>query len=213
MMKFVFAGDPMCSWCYGFSKELGEALEFFPELPFEIKVAGLWAGGRDVLDSAAKQFRLTNWARVESLTGVPFNRQALMDRVGFVYDTEPISRAFVAAKTLAPDADQLAIFHALQRAFYVDGLDTTADAVLSIVVQKALADQSVDRSVVDVVNAMSDQDVRSKTQSDFAQVRGWGLRSFPKLLAVDGEKATILCDGFAKASAIKVLVEAAVQSA
>lgn len=42
-MKLVFAGDPMCSWCYGFAKELDNALTKLPPIPLEIRVAGIWA--------------------------------------------------------------------------------------------------------------------------------------------------------------------------
>src|SRR4051812_16092040 len=118
-MKLIYVGDPMCSWCYGFGKELSTVLEAEPSLQLEIVVGGLRAGGTEVLDAAGKQFRLTHWARVEAASGLPFNRDALMAREGFVYDTEPICRAVVAARRLGPEAPLLDVFRALQRAFYV----------------------------------------------------------------------------------------------
>ena len=124
-MQLIFVGDPMCSWCYGFGKELSAVLQARPDLPLQIVVGGLRAGGSEVLDEAGKQFRLTHWARVEAASGLPFNREALMARKGFVYDTEPICRAVVAARNIAPEAPLLDVFRALQHAFYVDGLDTT----------------------------------------------------------------------------------------
>jgi putative protein-disulfide isomerase len=65
-------------------------------------VGGLRAGATDVLDDAGKQFRLLHWARVEAASGLPFNREGLMVRENFVYDTEPICRAVVTARILAP---------------------------------------------------------------------------------------------------------------
>jgi protein-disulfide isomerase-like protein with CxxC motif len=38
-----------------------------------------------------------------------------------------ISRAFVTGRELVPGLDPLGLFRALQRLFYVDGLDTTDD--------------------------------------------------------------------------------------
>jgi len=92
-MKLVYVGDPMCSWCYGFGKELAQLLARHPGLEFEIVLGGLRAGGTEVLDDAAKQFRLQHWARVEAASGLPFNREAFAARQGFVYDTEPVCRA------------------------------------------------------------------------------------------------------------------------
>jgi putative protein-disulfide isomerase len=109
-----------------------------PGLDLEIIVGGVRAGATDVLDQAGKEFRLGHWARVEAQSGLPFNRAALMARENFVYNTEPICRAVVAARKLAPQADLLAVFRALQHAFYVDGLDTTNGRVLAEVVARQL---------------------------------------------------------------------------
>lgn len=198
-IQFVFAGDPMCSWCYGFSRELTEALALLPPIPLEIRVAGIWAGGRQPLDAQSKNFRLSHWARVEAAAGVPFNRDALMARENFIYDTEPISRAFVAGKYLAPGLQQLGLFRALQHAFYVEGLDTTDEATLAGVVERELHAQGHPERAPFAASAMSLAEVAVKTRQDFECVHGWRLTSFPKFLAVQGEHASVLLDGFAKA--------------
>jgi putative protein-disulfide isomerase len=40
-MKLIFAGDPMCSWCYGFVPELKALAERHPGLPLTILVGGV----------------------------------------------------------------------------------------------------------------------------------------------------------------------------
>lgn len=203
----VFVGDPMCSWCYGFSHELLAVQRELPDLPIDIRMAGLWAGGRDVLDDTGKRFRLQHWGRVEALTGLPFNRSALLARDGFVYDTEPISRAFVAARHVAPRAAPLPLFHALQRAFYADGLDTTDASVLAVVAAGALAGQGFSVGSGELAVAMRSPTVADRTRADFAAVRAWGLKSFPQLLAIDGGRPRVLVDGFAKAADIRGRIE------
>jgi len=59
-MKLIYIGDPMCSWCYGFGKELSEVMQSLPELRLEIVVGGLRACATDVLDDAGKRFRLAH---------------------------------------------------------------------------------------------------------------------------------------------------------
>jgi putative protein-disulfide isomerase len=191
-MKLIFAGDPMCSWCYGFGKELDALMAVHPRLPLQILVGGVRAGATDLLDDSGKQFRLGHWARVEQASGLPFNRHAFMARENFVYDTEPICRAVVTAHRLAPAADQLAVFRALQRAFYVDGLDTTDGDVLAQVGVAALALQGTAVPAAAFRAEWDSQATIAATAAEFAQVRAMGIRSFPALLLeVDGQVVEI----------------------
>lgn len=210
-MKLIFAGDPMCSWCYGFGKELTELTARHPELPLDILVGGVRAGATDLLDDAGKQFRLTHWARVEEASGLPFNRDAFVARRNFVYDTEPICRAVVVAQRLAPAADQLAVFRALQRAFYVDGLDTTDGDVLAVAAVTELARQGVPLPASAFRTEWDGQATIAATAGQFAQVRAMGIRSFPALLLeIDGDVVEI-SPGYAPAARLESQLQAALR--
>jgi putative protein-disulfide isomerase len=191
-MKLLYVGDPMCSWCYGFGKEMTALMAMHPGLELEIIVGGVRAGATDVLDQAGKEFRLGHWARVEAQSGLPFNRAALMARENFVYDTEPICRAVVTARRLAPSADLLAVFRALQHAFYVDGLDTTNGQVLSAVVAQQL---QLDAGAV--LRLWQDADTIALTKADFVRARALGVRSFPALLLDNGVNIVEVSGGYA----------------
>lgn len=194
-MKLLYVGDPMCSWCYGFGKEMTELMAMHPALELEIIVGGVRAGATDVLDQAGKEFRLGHWARVEAQSGLPFNRAALMARENFVYDTEPVCRAVVAARKLAPQADLLAVFRALQQAFYVDGLDTTDGRVLAGVVAAQLQ-----LAAEDVLRVWQDSDTILQTKADFVRARALGVRSFPALLLDTGKGVVEVSGGYAHAA-------------
>jgi putative protein-disulfide isomerase len=196
-MKLVFAGDPMCSWCYGFGKELAQLTERHPELELQILVGGVRAGATDLLDETGKQFRLGHWERVEQASGLPFNRAAFLARENFVYDTEPVCRAVVAARRLAPQADQLAVFRALQHAFYVDGLDTTDGAVLAGVVAAALARDGHAVSAAALLDEWNGAAAIAVTAAEFQYVRSLGVRSFPALLLEAGDGLYEISPGYA----------------
>lgn len=199
-MHLIYIGDPMCSWCYGFGKELAIVLCEMPNLPLQIVVGGVRAGATDVLDDAGKQFRLSHWARVEAASELPFNREALMARKGFVYDTEPICRAVVAARIIAPDLPLLEIFRALQHAFYVDGLDTTDAAVLARTTANALSAAGYPIAMDAVLAEFNANETIAQTRQDFAKARRWGVTSFPSLiLDVNGTKQSV-ADGYTNAS-------------
>jgi putative protein-disulfide isomerase len=212
-MKLVYVGDPMCSWCYGFGKELSALTALHPTLPLEIIVGGVRAGATDILDDGGKQFRFGHWARVEESSGLVFNRKAFMARENFVYDTEPVCRAVVTARQLAPQADLLAIFRALQNAFYVDGLDTTDGRVLAQVAVAALEVVGYASSAAAFYRHWSAPATIEATRAEFARVRAIGVRSFPALLLeVDGQLIEI-SPGYAAVAQLERRLNAALPQA
>lgn len=199
-MKLVFVGDPMCSWCYGFGKELSALTGMHPELGLDIVVGGVRAGATDLLDEEGKQFRLAHWGRVEASSGLPFDRAAFQARENFVYDTEPVCRAVVAARRLAPQGDLLKVFRALQSAFYAEGRDTTDGRVLSEVAAGALREQghAVDADAMYAVWQAAD--TIAATNAEFRHARALGVRSFPALLLDTPEGYEVVSNGYARAA-------------
>jgi putative protein-disulfide isomerase len=198
-MKLVYVGDPMCSWCYGFGKEMTALMQMHPELELDIVVGGVRAGATDILDDAGKAFRLGHWQRVEASSGLPFNREAFVARQNFVYDTEPVCRAVVTARKLAPEADLLSVFRALQDAFYADGLDTTDGRVLAIVASAALTEAGHPVDALTFQTTWQATATIAETNADFLKARAMGVRSFPALLLDTGEGMVEVSGGYAHA--------------
>jgi putative protein-disulfide isomerase len=207
-VHLIYVGDPMCSWCYGFGKELATVLAAEPDLPLQIVVGGLRAGGTELLDEAGKRFRLQHWARVEAASGLPFNRDALMARQGFIYDTEPICRAVVAARMVAPAAPQLEVFRALQHAFYVDGLDTTDGPTLARVAAAALTAAGHPSDAQTVLQAWQSAPAIEAAEQDFRTARRWGIASFPALLMEADGALHVVSPGYASADALRAGIQA-----
>jgi len=199
-MKLIYVGDPMCSWCYGFGKEMSELKARHPELALEIVVGGLRAGGTELLTDSGKQFRLGHWARVEAASGLPFNREAFMALKDFVYDTEPVCRAVVTARRVVPAADLLAVFRALQNGFYAQGRNTTDGKVLSELGAAELRKQGHDISDEAFFAAFSDAATIAETSRDFAKARAMGINSFPALLLDTGNGIVEVSPGYAHAA-------------
>lgn len=205
-LQLVYVGDPMCSWCYGFGQSLEYVLRALPWTRLEIVLGGVRAGATDVLDAAGKQFRLGHWAQVEALTGLPFNREALQAREGFVYDTEPVCRAVVLARRYVGGYALLQVMRRLQHAFYVEGHDTTDGETLQRLLAEALRAQgiSVDEGAL---RLQWQADVlRTETLEDFAQARRWGVRSFPALLARMGSDTAVVTDGYLRGPELQALL-------
>jgi putative protein-disulfide isomerase len=203
MMKLVLVADPMCSWCYGFSQEVPKIVEAMPDLEIQLVMGGLSAGSTKVLDDAGKQFRLTHWARVEQMSGAQFNRDALMARKNFVYDSEPVSRAVVTARLIEPSVNLLKILFAFQRMFYIDGADTTDGAALAEVGATALQAQGFDVDAKAFLATWSSEKAIQTTRADFALGRQLGVQGFPTLFVEHDGKIGQITSGYAPAASVQ----------
>lgn len=212
-MKLIYAGDPMCSWCYGFGKQLAPLVAAHPELPLDIVVGGLRAGATDVLDDEGKNFRLAHWLRVETASGVPFNRAAFLAWQGLVYDTEPVCRAVVAARRLVGAEPLLGIFRALQYAFYVEGRNTTEIPVLARVLESTLTDLGKPVTRQAILDSLHDPDTLAETQADFARARALGATSFPMLFLEHDANVHVVSPGFATTDQLEARLDAALAAA
>ena len=206
-MNLIYIADPMCSWCYGFSKELSLLMSMLPNVPLRIVVGGVRAGETAVMTEEMKQFRLSHWERVEKVSGLVFNRNAFMKRRDFVYDTEPACRAVVTARKMAPTVDQLGVLRAIQSAFYAQGLDTTSGDVLADVTSAAMIRAGVNTDAASFLTTWKTAETIAETQSEFVQARRWGISSFPCLLLdVDGKLHTV-SSGYTSAENLKVQLQ------
>jgi putative protein-disulfide isomerase len=202
-MKLIYVADPMCSWCYGFSKEVAELMEMNSDISLEIVLGGLTAGSTKLLDEAGKRFRLMHWTKVEALSGLPFNREALLAREGFVYDSGPASRALVTAIKMNTGINILKIFSAIQKGFYVDGQDVTNPSVLVKVLSSTFAAEGYlvnDDLITSIYNS---EEVKLETENHFKTVKHtFGISSFPALLLEEDGKIKTISSGYMAAKAI-----------
>ena len=199
-VSLIYIGDPMCSWCYGFGVPLGQLRERFPDLPITLVTGGLRAYNTQVMDAALKDKLRNAWAGVAQRSGQPFSH-ALLERTDFIYDTEPACRAVVAVRDHAPQL-ALAMYHAIQQAFYAEGRDTTKAAVLGEIWDEVHGRSREAWGHIDFLRDFESEAVRERTRADFEQARQWGVQGFPTLLAVVNGQAQILTSGYAEADVL-----------
>ena len=116
----VYFADPMCSWCWGFSPVI-EAIQqrYGPALPIRLIVGGLRPWTTAPITAHERADIRQHWEHVRDASGQPFDF-TFFDRAGFVYDTEPASRAIVVLRRRARGCGQTKrtvwIFENLERA-------------------------------------------------------------------------------------------------
>ena len=115
--EIIYIGDPMCSWCWGFSPALKAIhAEFGDIAPIRIIVGGLRPGETEPMTPQMKAFIRHHWESVHEATGQPFCFD-VFEGDGFAMDTEPACRAVVTLRRLRPVAT-LPFFERLHHAFY-----------------------------------------------------------------------------------------------
>jgi len=180
-----YFADPMCSWCWGFSPVIHEIKNLFDDkIKIALMLGGLRPGTTDPMSDSSRQEILHHWHEVQKMSGAKFNfDNALPEH--FIYDTEPASRAVIAAATMKNDL-LLPYFTAVQSAFYVDQQDVTqVDVLADIAVEQFKLDRD------DFIRQFDSDEAREKTQQHFVLTRQAGVRGFPALQLQKNEKEMI----------------------
>jgi len=126
-----YVHDPMCSWCWGFSRTLNELLA---SLADEIEVRRLLGGLAPDTDSpmpvSMQQHIKNNWTRIEdTIPGVKFNFD-FWTKNSPRRSTYPACRAVIAARQQGEKYDILMTCE-IQKAYYQDARNPSDNVVLT----------------------------------------------------------------------------------
>ena len=197
----LYIADPMCSWCWGFSPVIDAVRDHFGgELSMRLLMGGLRPGTEEPMSDVMKTEIKGHWEHVHLATGQPFD-YAFFDREGFVYDTEPASRAAVAFRRLESDL-AFDFLKNVQKAFYAMNLDVADPEVLANIA----AGSGLDREAF-AAEFRAEETVR-ETWEDFELSRRMGVTGFPTLLAgSDDDGYEVITAGYRPWEQVKELIE------
>ena len=195
-----YFADPMCSWCWGFSPVIEAVRDAYRErMKIALVLGGLRPGETTPMTASGREEILHHWHEVHARTGQPFLfENALPD--GFIYDTEPASRAVVTVGGLEPTLI-FPLFKAIQSAFYAEGRDVTQPVVLA----ELAAGLGV--NVATFLHAFDSDVARGRTQAHFKQARQAGVRGFPTLIVQQGEQLHPVCNGCQPLDTVRVSLD------
>lgn len=197
-----YFADPMCSWCWGFSPVIEAIRQAYRErAKLALVLGGLRPGTREAMSPSQREEILHHWHAVHERTGQPFAFDGALPG-GFVYDTEPASRAVVAVSTLRPD-HTFDMFRSVQQAFYVGQQDVTRDEVLAALAAR----QGIDAR--HFLDALHSESVRQTTLAHFRQARDWGVRGFPTLILQTESAYRLLTSGWQSFAELEPTIERA----
>ena len=125
-----YVHDPMCSWCWGFSRALTELLEKLPKEIEVQRVLGCLAPDSEVPMPQSMQVQIqNNWSRIEdTIIDVKFNFDFWTKNTAR-RSTFPACRAVLAAREQGIRYD-LEMTRAIQRAYYQEARNPSDNAIL-----------------------------------------------------------------------------------
>ncbi|MBO32139.1 MAG: hypothetical protein CMM74_04065 [Rhodospirillaceae bacterium] len=200
--ELIYVGDPMCSWCYGFApikRQLEEQCTGRAQVT--LIVGGLHIDWTEPQDENRRQFLRDHWREVGERSGQPFKLE-IIEKEGFVYNTEAACRAAVTARDMVGNADALNFFTHLQIAFYHQNEDVTQDDVL---INQA-AEFGLDKEKF--ADLFPSDTMRQKTMLDFQMAQRLEVSGFPTVVVNDQHGYAYLTVGYQPYESLQQVVEA-----
>lgn len=189
----IYVGDPMCSWCYGFSPEFDQIKAAFPNTPFKMIMGGLRVDGSETLGDLS-EFLRDHWAEIHTLTGQEF-KYDILNQTSLLYDTEPACRAVIVASELKPGI-KYEYFKAVQESFYYQNeIPGNSETYAQIGERFGI-------NKLTFVKKFDDVKAKADTKAEFELAQVMGVRGFPTLLVKIDGKVQLVSNGFQKASKI-----------
>ena len=195
-----YFADPMCSWCWGFAPVISAIRDAYADrVKIALMLGGLRPGTTEPMTQKLRAEILQHWHEVHRMTGQPFAFEGAMPE-GFVYDTEPPSRAVIAVGDIDPEA-VFPYFKSVQEAFYARGRNVTQADVLADLAEQHNMDR---RLFLDRFHA---DDIRQKTRAHFQIARQSGVRGFPTVILQNGTTGTLLTHGYRPFAELQPAIE------
>lgn len=197
-----YFADPMCSWCYGFTPVI-DAVRDAAQGHYRVALmlGGLRPGTTESMNAVQREEILHHWHAVHERTGQPFAFDDAMPD-GFVYDTEPASRAVISVGELRSEM-LFDYFKAVQAAFYAQQRDVTRTDVLAALASESGIDAQAFKEY------FASDAARQKTQHHFVMTRQAGVRGFPTLILQNGEMFRLITSGYRPAQEVMADIDAA----
>ncbi len=183
--KFIYVGDVMCSWCWGFAATLDQIAERF-DLPIRVVNGGLRPGAYSkVLDDEMAGYLSHHWDQAAEASGQPFDTAFLQRRDGWRFDSEMPATAVVAMRNHRREF-AFPFFKDIQHAFFAEGIDVTDPDRYGTLVSAYPVDPA------QFVDYLVSEQARQAAWKDFELARSLGISSFPALLLyVDGKTSLV----------------------
>lgn len=186
----LYIGDPMCSWCWGFSKSINQLLKkHVKNFQLEILLGGLRPTNEVIVDEKMKEFLRHHWVEVNKRSGQKFDH-TILDNLGWVYNTEPSCRAVATARKIKGPKQAFHFFDHLQNSYYSEGnIITTPEVLINQAVKFGFNEEEFS-------NQFNSNSAKIEILEEFATIKQLGVQGFPTLLIIKNDQPSLLVNGY-----------------
>ena len=192
MPRLLYVVDPMCSWCWGFTRVRREVSKEFPSLEWQLVMGGLASDSDEPMDEETRAYVQDAWRAVAQRTGAEFNHD-FWTECAPRRSTYPSCRAVIVAGESGKGEEMLA---SIQRAYYQEARNPSDTETLTALA----ADIGLEPDEFEA--ALHSPEAQAKLTEDFALRSGIGAYSFPSVGLLDGEEAQLIATGWCDAQAL-----------
>lgn len=187
--EIIYIGDPMCSWCYGFTPVIRELREKYRDrAKLSLVMGGLRPDGTHVVDQRYSAFLKEHWQEIGERTGQTFDL-SILNSTGWIYDTEKACRAVVTIRLMQPGSEW-EYFAAAQQGFYRDNHNPNDPSSFARLAERFGIDHD------SFIRTYLGSEAIAATQGDFRWARSVGVESFPTVVLNDDRGLAALTVGY-----------------
>ncbi|NKB97712.1 MAG: hypothetical protein GKR90_04310 [Pseudomonadales bacterium] len=195
--QIVLVTDPMCSWCWGMADEFELARERLGEVvDFELMLGGINTHGTQPIGDYGRRFLMRLWREVQATTGQTFGFK-LPEQ--YIHNSARTCLALQAARELVATVP-FEFLHALQRAFFVDGLDITNETVIMACAEQVNIDPQ------DLIGEMDEPKHLESIRFQFEAASGFGTQALPSLAELKSGELKLVAGGYVDADMLASLL-------
>jgi len=196
----IYFFDPMCGWCYGFSKVMLRIYEeFSSEIDIDAISGGMVLGNNQGPLIEKASFIGTEYQRVQDYSGAVFGSEfldQLKRNTGFFYGSEKPSLAFQILKK-KKSFYTIPIAHDLQREYYLKGKDLSLASSYEWICHK------YNVNFENFKKELTSKKVAQDTYQDFHKAQQLGINGYPTLIYSEGDSHYLLTRGYQKFSVLE----------
>ena len=171
-----YVHDPMCSWCWGFSKAWQAIQDKLPSnVGIQLLVGGLAPDSNDPMPASMQLNLQQTWQQIEQvIPGTQFNHQ-FWSLNAPRRSTYPSCRAVLAAKAQSVELETPMI-RAIQQAYYLDAKNPSNDATLIELATTIGCDTD------HFSQALNSEQIQQELMTQIHFARMLGAQGFPSLI-------------------------------
>ena len=174
--------DPMCSWCWGFSKTWSAIKSSLSdEISIQYVMGGLAPDSYEPMTDEMREYIQTMWRKIErSIPGTKFNYD-FWSNCSPRRSTYPACRAVIAIRKQNPSLEEQMI-NSIQHAYYIDAKNPSDDSTLIDLASK------LDIDIEQFKKTLNNNETQSLLLGDISIAKQLGAQGFPSLFYKDSKE-------------------------